>query len=187
MEQNITNLESISVHTDKNFVHNTIHVYQSLFEPIKNSVNNFLEIGINAGNSHRMWRDYFQNAMIYGIDIYNFCDGMKNEERIIAIFDDAYSSEMIEYLSGFQFDIIIDDGPHDLETQKFVASNYINLLSKNGILVIEDIPHIEWIRELTEALPEEFKNYSYGIDRRSAAPNSWFHDEILFVVDKRFI
>jgi hypothetical protein len=180
-------LQELSLQTDKNFVHNTIHVYQSLFEPIRNSVQNVLEIGINTGLSHRMWRDYFHNASIYGLDIDNFCDGMQGEERISVDFCDAYSLDAIKSFGDIHFDIIIDDGPHTLESQKFTAANYISLLNVNGIMVIEDIPNPEWIKELTEALPFYMRDYSYAIDRRYAAPNSWFHDEILFVIDKRFI
>ncbi len=180
-------LQELSLKTDKNFVHNTIHVYQSLFEPIRNSVNNFLEIGINEGNSHRMWRDYFHNANIYGLDIHDFCNGMQGEERINVQFCDAYSFDVVESLKPIKFDVIIDDGPHTLESQKFAAAYYSLLLNTNGILVIEDIPDPAWINELTKCLPFYLQEYSYGIDRRFAAPNSWFHDEILFVVDKRFI
>lgn len=179
-------LETLSFNTDKDFVHNTIYVYKTLFEPIREKVQNVLEIGINTGNSHRMWRDYFLNATIYGIDVENFCDGFKNENRMVAIFDNAYNMKMVNYLSNIKFDVIIDDGPHDLESQKFVVSNYLNLLSDNGILIIEDIPSIDYIRYLTESVPVEYLNYCYGIDRRYSAPNSWYHDEILFIIDKRF-
>lgn len=180
-------LQELSLKTDKNFVHNTIHIYQSLFEPIRDNVFNFLEIGINEGNSHRMWRDYFHNAHIYGLDIDNFCGGMENEERITVQFCDAYSLETVESLKSIKFDVIIDDGPHTLQSQKFAAAYYSLLLNTNGILIIEDIPNPIWFKELTESLPFYLQDYSYGIDRRYAAPKSWFHDELLFVVDKRFI
>lgn len=180
-------LQELSLHTDKNFVHNTIHAYQALLEPIRNSVKNVLEIGINTGNSHRMWRDYFHNAQIYGLDIDNFCNGMEGEERISVYFGDAYTFDAINSFGDIQFDVIIDDGPHTLDSQKFTVANYIHTLSINGVMIIEDIPNPEWIKDLTEALPFYMRDYSYAIDRRSAASNSWFHDEILFVIDKRFI
>lgn len=183
----MSNLAALSFNTDKFFVHDTIHVYESLFHPIRSRVKNVLEIGINAGNSHRMWRDYFTAATIYGIDIEDKCNGMIGEDRIVAIFFDAYRPDIVQSLSNVSFDIIIDDGPHTLDTQAFVVRNYSQLLSSNGILVIEDIPNISWIEELTKAVPSDLRRYCYGIDRRSSAPNSWVHDEILFVLDKRFV
>lgn len=180
-------LQELSVLTDKHFVHNTIHIYQSLFEPIRNSVTNILEIGVNTGNSHLMWKDYFPNATIYGLDIDNYCEHILNEERINIKFCDAYSFKTIDSLQDIKFDIIIDDGPHTLESQKFVSTYYSPLLNINGVMIIEDIPDPNWIPILTDALPFYLRDYSYAIDRRYAAPKSWFHDEILFIVDKRFI
>lgn len=182
----MTALSLLSFNTDKDFVHNTIHVYEALLHPIRHRVQNVLEVGINAGNSHRMWRDYFLNATIYGIDVEDNCNGMADEDRIIAMFDDAYSHEMVQNLSDIVFDVIIDDGPHTLESQCFLVHNYPKLLAANGILIVEDIPDITWIEDLTRSAPKELQQYCYGIDRRSSAPNSWFHDEILFVIDKRF-
>lgn len=180
-------LSSVSSETDKDFTHNTIHIYESLFEPIKNRVTKLLEVGINTGNSHRMWRDYFQDATIYGVDIQNLCNGMEGEERIVAIFGDAYSHTMLDSFGDTKFDIIIDDGPHTLASMIFFVQNYNRLLNDNGILIVEDIPDISWIHELTVSVPEDQRNFCYGIDRRSVANNSWFHDEILFVLDKRFV
>lgn len=36
-------------------------------------------------------------------------------------------------------DFIIDDGPHDPESQKFTIQNWINKLKPKGKLIIEDI------------------------------------------------
>lgn len=186
MEQ-IKTLHHLSLETDKNFVHSYIHVYESLLESIRFSSTNILEIGINTGNSHRMWRDYFPNANIYGLDIENFCDGMINEERIITKLTNAYTKESIEDFGNIRFDVIIDDGPHTLDSQIFVVENYCNLLTDNGILIIEDIPDINWIQILSSHVPNELKILSYGIDRRWVPNASWYHDEILFVIDKRYV
>jgi SAM-dependent methyltransferase len=185
--EDIKTLHQLSLETDKNFVHSYIHVYESLLEPIRFTSTNVLEIGINTGNSHRMWRDYFPNANIYGLDIENFCNGLIGEERITAKFTNAYTEECIKSLENIQFDVIIDDGPHTLESQIFVVENYCDLLTENGILVIEDIPDINWIPILSSRVPDELKILSYGIDRRWAPNSSWYHDEIFFIIDKRYV
>lgn len=180
-------LQELSILTDKNFVHNTIHVYQSLFEPIRFNVQNLLEIGVNRGNSHLMWKSYFDNANIYGIDIQNRCEHILDQERINIFFHDAYSIDGLKKIDQLRFDVIIDDGPHTLESQKFVCMYYSLLLNPNGMLIIEDIPDLNWIDSLVESLPFYLRDYCYTIDRRHAAKKSWYHDEILFVVDKRFV
>jgi hypothetical protein len=65
-----------------------------------------------------------------------------------------------------KFDLIIDDGPHSLESQ-ISALDFINKLTTIGTLVIEDIQEgIIDIRRLREALPShlraksEFVNFS---------------------------
>lgn len=181
----MTRLSTLATATDKHFVHNTIPVYESLFAPIRDHVSRVLEIGINSGVSHRMWRDYFPNATVVGIDIVDLCNGMLGEDRIVAHFADAYTEEMVEKLRSTPFDVIIDDGPHSLESQCFVAQHYTGLLAPGGVLVIEDIPDISWLEALTQCISPDLRDCCYGIDRRPMAPASIFRDEILFVVDTR--
>lgn len=180
-----SSLHSLSTKTDKSWAHQYIHIYQSLFEPIRNNVKRVLEIGIWDGESLRMWRDYFDKAHITGIDISNRVDGMKDEERIEAIFTNAYSSNAVN-LFDTKFDIIIDDGPHSLETQLFCVANYSSLLSSKGILVVEDIPDPSWIPVLAEAVPTNLKSYMYAIDRRIAPNRQSINDELMFVIDLRY-
>jgi hypothetical protein len=173
--------------TDKFFAHQYIEVYEGLFEPIRDRVLNVLEVGINTGNSHRMWRDYFHNANVYGIDIYDFCGGMKDEDRIDVRFMDAYSEAAIDSFGSLKFDVLVDDGPHTLSSQLFFVQNYCRLMADNGILVVEDIPHADWIPALSEAVPDNLKNCSFGIDRRWVPGRNSINDELMFVIDRRFV
>ena len=47
--------------------------YYAYFSPLKNKDITLLEIGIKEGASIRMWRDFFINGKIYGIDINDTC------------------------------------------------------------------------------------------------------------------
>lgn len=183
----MTKLSDFSRETDKDFAHQYTHVYEGLLGPIRSRVKNVLEVGINTGNSHRMWRDYFSEASIYGVDLYNYCNGMVGEERINVYFCDAYTNKALELFQGIKFDVILDDGPHTLESQEFFVKNYSSLLSDNGILLVEDIPYPEWIQILTKSVPEDLKMYSYGIDRRWVPNKQSINDELIFVIDKRFV
>lgn len=178
-------LHHFSVETDKSWAHQYIHVYESLFEPIREDVRNVLEIGVQNGGSLRMWRDYFTEAQVYGIDIDEIVNEIQNQERINVICSDAYTREAV---SSFQllFDVIVDDGPHTLETQMFCAEHYSGLLSPNGILIIEDIPSPEWIPQIASVVPERLQPYMYAIDRRIAPYRNSIDDELMFIIDLRF-
>jgi hypothetical protein len=182
----MSTLHDFASKTDKSFAHQYIHVYEALFEPIRNTVTNVLELGIWGGESLRMWRDYFSNAQVYGMDIFDNCNGMALEDRITAVFTDAYTKEAVKHIA-IRFDVIVDDGPHTLESQCFAVANYSHLLTDNGILVVEDIPHPEWIPAIAASVPEHLKMYSYAIDRRWVPNRNSINDELMFVIDKRFI
>lgn len=164
--------------TDKGTTHSYIDVYESLFSNIRNTVKNVLEIGVQTGGSLLMWRDYFPNAQIYGVDT-NYTN-INDKHRIITIYHNAYdiSFYLLQKCCGY-FDIIIDDGSHDPVHQQFVAEHYVKLLSSNGILVIEDIQNIDWVSEIIQHFPKDYN--TKVLDRRDVK-NRW--DDILIVAQK---
>ncbi len=131
--------------SDKEINDDFSHKYISSFyeEKIgykKNDNINILEIGIQYGYSLKLWQDYFTNANIYGFDIQDQLKVNFNS-NVHTKFFDAYSEEAIEYLKNLniKFDIIIDDGPHSIESQDYICKNYKQFLKDDGILFIEDI------------------------------------------------
>jgi hypothetical protein len=181
--------------TDKNTCHSYLPVYQKLFESKKYDNNNILEIGIGApkqnkenGGSIQLWHDYFENSIIYGLDIYDISvmnEEIINKERIkLYTSVDAYDKEFIQNTfikNSIKFDILIDDGPHTLDSMIFFVKHYLPLLKDDGILVIEDIPDINWIQILTENTPEQYRQYIKCFDLISIK-NRW--DDIMFVIQK---
>jgi cephalosporin hydroxylase len=181
--------------TDKNTCHSYIPVYQKLFESKKYDTNNILEIGIGEpkqnkenGGSIKLWHDYFSNSTIYGLDIHDISD--VNEEIIdkqrIKLYTsvDAYDTTFIENTfikNNIQFDILIDDGPHTLDSMIFFVKHYLPLLKDDGVLVIEDIPDMNWTQILKENTPEDLRQYVKCFDLRSIK-NRW--DDIMFVIQK---
>lgn len=179
--------------TDKNTSHSYIDTYELLFNFKKFDKNNVLEIGIGEpkqnkenGGSIKLWYDYFINSNIYGldiIDISNINENIINKERIILhTSTDAYNIDFInEHLKHLRFDILIDDGPHTLESMIFFLKNYLPLLNEKGILVIEDIPDINWIQLLSNHVPNDLKHCIQVYDLRNNK-NRW--DDILFIIKK---
>lgn len=141
----------------RDYVHNYAPFYDFLFAPKRLRVKNLLECGIGSvrdidgamqwasdkykpGASLRMWRDYFPNAEIVGLDYDEkslFC-----EDRISAYLVDQTNPESIgEFKDKCDrvFDIIIDDGLHTPFAGITLFNNMIDRLEKDGVYVIEDL------------------------------------------------
>lgn len=172
--------------SDKDTVHSYIDVYESLFSQKKLSAKKVLEIGIYHGGSIKLWNEYFINADVYALDIlklHNLPDFIKNKERINVFAGvNAYNDLFIkENLSDKKFDMILDDGPHTLESMVDFIKKYLPLLTSDGILVIEDVQDIKWIELFKKLIPEEDKKYIQVFDLREKK-NRW--DDILFVINR---
>ena len=69
---NLKSLNQIAIEqkTDKSsLVHNYCEKYELYFDKIRFENLKILEIGVQNGFSLKMWEKYFQNSLIYGIDI----------------------------------------------------------------------------------------------------------------------
>ena len=142
--------------TDKNTYHSYVEqIYENLFKDIRYSTKKVLEIGVDFGSSLFVWREYFENAQITGIDT-KFCPQVMDRERINFINESAYSFEMLNKLPS-DFDIIIDDGPHTLETMTFTATEYVKKLNKPGVLILEDFQDFNWTNIVRRLVPEGYK------------------------------
>ena len=136
--------------------HNYTNYYSEIFFYKKNSIKNFLEIGLGTNDqkiisnmgkegiplaSLRAWRDYFVNANIYGADIDK--NILKNEDRIKTYYVDQTDPESINKLfvniGDIKFDVILDDGLHQYDANICLFENAINYLQKDGIYIIEDV------------------------------------------------
>lgn len=153
--------------------------YGELFKRIR-LCKNVLEIGIQTGGSHLLWRDYFPEATITGIDI-KHCKRLDNETRIVQIIGNAYCDETVNLFNDKHFDLIIDDGPHTLNTMMFVVEKYLTKLTDNGILCIEDIVEFGWVYQLSQAIPKELQNCVKVFDLREQDNKT---DSILLTIDK---
>jgi hypothetical protein len=181
--------------TDKNTSHSYINTYERLFSSKKLLTNNILEIGIGEpkqnkenGGSIKLWHDYFPNSTIYGLDIIpisNVNDVIKNNDRIKLITSvNAQDTTFIENTfvkNDIKFDILIDDGPHTLDSMVFFVKHYLPLLNDTGVLVIEDIPDIKWIDILIQNVPEENRKFIRIADLRSVK-NRW--DDVMLIINK---
>jgi len=181
--------------TDKNTIHSYLPLYQNLLISKKETAKNVLEVGIGDynqgvtnGGSIKLWHDYFTNANIYALDICHLgkvWDGIKNNERIILHTSiDAYDNNFFikHFLNkNIKFDFILDDGPHSLESMKQFIKLYSQIITDDGILIIEDVQSWDWIDILKNEVPENLKQFIKVYDLR---PNKNRYDDIVFTIDK---
>lgn len=176
-------------YTDKYHLGYIENIYDSIFSPRKDLKQNILEIGILYGGSVLLWRDFFTNSTIYGADI-THCPALENQERVVQLNADAYSLEFVNILKKESFDIIIDDGPHTLESMVFYILHYLPLVKSGGLFVLEDIINPHWTPFLLELIKEKYPSYKVTVyDMRNKQKgeyllNLWKNGLDVIVVEK---
>jgi len=179
--------------TDKDHLHSYFETYESLFTPMKETANAVLEIGIGDfyeenGGSIWLWRQFFTNAKIYGIDTLpagRVHPSIVNDESVVLhTGTDAYDEKFVHNAFLYpciRFDVIIDDGPHTLESMRECIRLYSSMLTDTGMLVIEDVQETSWLKSLIDSTPTSLQGYIQIFDLRHVKNRS---DDILFVINK---
>ena len=134
-------------HGDKGTVHSYIPEYERLFNPFRNKKINILEIGIAYGESLELWDKYFTNANVFGADIHDIeifskPGGYKDDERFTIWISDATKPEFLDVIGDTKFDIIIDDGSHQLNDQISTFELLKDRINPGGLFIIEDVANI---------------------------------------------
>jgi methyltransferase family protein len=137
--------------TDKWGNHFYTPVYEKYFRHLRYKPITLLEIGVggyakpfHGGDSLRMWKRYFPNGKIIGIDLYD--KSALQENRIDIIQGDQSDHNFLKELAHLKgpFDIIIDDGSH---VQSHILASFetlFPLMKPGGIYVIEDTQTSYW-------------------------------------------
>jgi hypothetical protein len=148
----------------------------------------------------KVWREYFENASIHGIDVGEDC--MLNGEDNIETFIVDSTNKLLcdEKLSDNMYDIILDDGLHTAVGQLDTLRNFFGRVKDNGLYVIEDIGgggdgmnvYVDMNQEILEVIREHeyffrgnilivHKNYSgkgqVGLEQIEMSLNKLFNKE----------
>jgi len=113
-----------------------------------------LELGIGGpglsggaskhGASLYMWREFFPQALIYGVDFDS--NLLFAADRILTAWADVYNPwsliEAAQFFGG-SFDLIIDDAVHLPGPQLAATAALLPFLSKDGIYIIEDVANCD--------------------------------------------
>lgn len=169
------------VGTDKNTYHCYVsNFYEKEFEKYKDKPISLLEIGISVGGSLYLWGKYFTKGTILGIDnTHVIRDIWKELPNVSYLIKDAYTQSVADSLQNF--DIIIDDGPHSLESQIEAIKLYLPKLNDDGIFIIEDVNNVGYFEILKENTPKEFHDRIEMINLSSVNNTS---NDLLFVIRK---
>jgi hypothetical protein len=153
--------------------HNYTRVYNYLFNDLKDTEINFLEVGIGSinpkipsnmgidgvpGASLKGWKRYFNKASIIGADVDQ--DILFEEDRIKTYYLDQTSEISVKLFHkeiNTKFDIIIDDGYNIFSANYNMLIYSIENLKENGIYIIEDVDNRS-INNYTSELLLNIKN-----------------------------
>lgn len=132
--------------TDKVDTHHTYNgmtycdIYERYLSKNRLQVKKFVEIGIRDGCSLRMWKEYFPNAHIYGIDIDPRCKQFE-EDRITCFIGDQNNEEFLLKIKEEigEYDVLLDDGSHITEHQIKTFNILYDGCKDNGFYIIEDL------------------------------------------------
>ena len=132
--------------TDKSsLIHNYLVKYEKYLPFNKNDNIKILEIGVLNGESICLWKEYFPNANIVGIDIDETCKRFESKNVIIEIgsqYDGDFLKKIIE--KHGEFDMILDDGSHMNEHVIFSFKNLFSSVKSNGVYIVEDCSTSYW-------------------------------------------
>lgn len=159
---------------DKGTDHSYIdHYYSDKFSNLRNQHLNILEIGIHRGYSLNMWREYFPNANITGVDIKKVdveCKGCN------LIFGDATNQKTFYGID--HLDIVIDDGSHKLKHQLKTFDILFPKLRSGGVYIIEDIFDLDKTESIFLDLPGQVQIYDFR-----KIKNRW--DDVIVEITKK--
>lgn len=147
--------EKLSLHFATTETHPRIHklehyfsIYDRYFNPYRDKPVKVLEIGVQEGGSLHLWKSFFgETSTIYGIDIDERVMALNSPENsiVVSICDQSNPIELTKFAKQHgPFDIIIDDGGHQMNQQINSFEVLYPHLSKHGCYLVEDTHTSYW-------------------------------------------
>ena len=135
---------AIATGTDKSSKsHAYCQYYDMILDPLRFKQNNLLEIGIDKGDSLRMWKEYMPHSRVHGIDIRGGYGYLEELGGIYThIVDQSNKGELIVFASQFEegyFNVIVDDGSHESKDMILTFETLFPYLASGGYYIIEDL------------------------------------------------
>ncbi len=180
--------------------HDYTKTYEELFEPMRDTIKTFCEIGLGTNNPNIKssmgihgkplasiygWKEYFESAEIYGGDI----DAriLKSGERFSTYHIDMTDKESIDkFWAGIEvkeYDIVLDDGLHEFEANKTLFENSYDKFKY--YYIIEDVgtDYLDQWREQIEEWNTRFPHYDIELKLNPLPTNDY--DNNLIIIKNR--
>jgi len=137
--------------------------YFELFGDHKFDYTDVLELGIWFGGSHKMWKEFFVNAEVYGVDnfsglwhkykteqpelpepeiakiIEKHVDDLREFGVSVTVADQMDKENLENVFADIEFDFICDDGGHGAWQQQISFGFLWDHLKPGGYYIIEDL------------------------------------------------
>ncbi|MDB4676926.1 class I SAM-dependent methyltransferase, partial [bacterium] len=130
--------------SDKLSHHGYHRIYPWFLEHFRDREVDLLEIGIEQTESLKLWKGYFKEVRLKGLDI----DEKFFEDGDVKLYkvDQSQVDELRQFRKGVgvEFDIIIDDGSHVPSHQILTLNELWDVLRPGGVYIIEDIETSYW-------------------------------------------
>lgn len=181
--------------------HTYADMYELLFQIKRKEVRGVFECGLGTNNpnvtsnmgvkgrpgaSLRVWRDFFPQAEVIGVDI--DAGVLFEEERIKTYQCDQTSPDSIAAMrqaAGLEpasLDVMIDDGLHEFQAGVCLFENTIECLADDGLYIIEDVngkDYQKYVRYFA-AHGQGYNVKYFNLYR----PKSWMGNNRLVVISK---
>lgn len=128
-------------HRPTKMEHDYLRHYSNALEARRLAFRNVIEVGVQDGNSVRMWQEYFPNAVIHGVDIDSSYKIHEDSRIRIWVLDSTNKRDtdgLINEIDG-DIDVMIDDGSHHPFDQISTFKNLFPHLSMGGTYFVEDV------------------------------------------------
>ncbi len=121
--------------------------YSTILAPMRDKNIKLLEIGVDLGGSHRMWKEYLPNADIFCFDPFKDGQDVGFQEQLEKEGIKTFNGNQLdrEHLNNFikkygrDFDVIIDDAAHMPDAQQTSLGFLFPYLKSGGVYFIEDL------------------------------------------------
>lgn len=142
----ILNQIGLNCYTDKSSeVHDYLNKYEKYLLFRREDSIRMLEIGVLKGESLCMWKQYFNNAKIIGLDIDEQCKRFEDDRINIEIGNQTDIKFLQQLIDKYgYFDFIIDDGSHVNQDVILTFKELFPSLKNGGQYIIEDVCTSYW-------------------------------------------
>ncbi len=115
-------------------------IYERHFARFVGKAPTMLEIGVLGGGSLQMWKTYFgPGAKIVGLDLDQKCSEFAEDQIDVVIGSQDDPKVLDDLLNRYSFDIVLDDGSHQMDHLSKTFTHLYDQLSPNGVYMLEDL------------------------------------------------